>query len=444
MVAYRVRGRWGMTIQNSAWREGCASLVARVVALGAMLTGAGAVPALAQQADSDAAHGVMEQPRPDYDAQGVAVGDWLFLPSIATTANYDDNVFRLRDDRASDWFFETTPIVRLQRKTDAWQMGISANADTFVYSRLSRLNLTDWTVATDFATTGDKSLTAVFGAYYGEYHEGFESADILGRQLAQTRYFRGHVESGFNYQPGEWALTAAATFDTFAWQPTALLDGEHVSNRDRDENLFTPNLRFSYNLAPGYQLFARATYDDRDFAAAVDRFGVRRSSSGYRLDGGLAVAIGAVLRGEAFAGYLRQNFPSGNGQALPDISLLDYGADVQWYPSPDVTVHLTAARALSDIILPGVSVSDDRTVGLSVDWQLRNNVIVQGAASYTASRLVGISRTDDYPSAGITLRYLIDRFVSLEAAYAYTGRRSDVAAVAFDDRTFTLGVNLHI
>jgi hypothetical protein len=416
----------------------------RTIALGLILVALRGGVVAAQQQDTEAPVGVMEQSRPEYDAQGVAIGDWLFFPSMAATANHDDNVFRLRDGSTSDSFLEIVPIARLQRKTTGWQVDISANADNFTYSRLSRLNLTDWTVAGNVGTTGEKTLSAQFTGYYGEYHEGFESADILGLQRSPTRYLRGHIEAGFNYQPGEWALTGDVPLDTFSWEPTVLLDDEHVSNRDRDEALFTPSLRFSYNVASGYQIFARAGYDRRDFAQKLDRFGFERSSTGYHLDGGLALAIDAKLKGEAFVGYLHQDFASSGPRLLPDISLIDYGAEVHWYPSRDLTVHLTASRSLSDIILPGVSMSDDQTVGLSVDWQLRNDIVVQGAASYTDSRLIGVPRTDRYPSAGLTLRYLINQTASVQGSYLYSGRQSDIASVTFNDQTFSVGINLHI
>jgi hypothetical protein len=400
--------------------------------------------ALAQQSTAGEPVGVMDQPRADYDAQGLAIGDWMFFPALIATANYDDNIFRLPRGNNSDWFVETTPIARLQRSMGNSQFSISANADNFTYGRLDRLNLTDWTLGADGQTTIGKSLTAAASGYYGEYHEGFESADILGSQSAPTRFFRGHAESVVNYQPGDWALTAGASFDTYSWNPTTLLDGTHIGNEDRDESLFAPYMRVSYDFTRGYQLFARASYDRRDFAQAVDRFGFQRSSSGYHLDGGLAIALDTSWRGEAFAGYLRQNFSRNGAAPLPEISALDYGADVIWYASPALTMHVIASRSLSDIIFPGVAVSDDQSIRLSADWQPRKDIIVQGSAAFTDSQLLGIPRTDRYPSAALIVRYLINRFASAQVGYYYTSRRSDAPQVDFEDESISVGFNLHI
>lgn len=399
--------------------------------------------ARSQQENAQGPLGVMERPQPDYDAQGIAIGEWTLLPSIGVAANYDDNVFRLPGGSASDWSFETTPILRLQRTTQHSTFGLSANADNFTYARLSRLNLTDWTVSADGQTTIGSAITAAAAVYYGEYHEGFESADILGFQRDQTRFFRGHMDGAVNYQPAAWAITAGASFDEYTWRPTALLDGTRIGNEDRDESLFAPWARFSYNVAPGYQLFARASYDGREFAPPVDRFGFHRSSSGYRVDAGLAVAFDGTLKGEAFVGTLRQTFSS-LSDALQDVGGVDYGVDAMWNATPALTVRFAASRALSDILLPGVSLSDDQSVRLSVDWQAMDKVILQGAISLTDSHLIGIPRTDLYPSAGLTARYMINRFVSGQLAYIYTGRQSEERTVRFGDHAIIAGLSFHI
>jgi len=147
------------------------------------------------------------------------------------------------------------------------------------------------------------------------------------------------------------------------------------------------------------------------------------------------------VKGEVYGGYLHQHFPD---PLLPDFSAIDYGAALDWYVAPTFTVHFNAARALSDIVLPGVSVTDDQSVRLGFDSELRQDLILQGFAAYTDSHYVGVKRTDRYPSAGVTLRYLINQYASAELSYVYTSRGSTLESTNFRDQIFSAGLLLHI
>lgn len=405
----------------------------------------GAFPGIAYADGTPPPAGVMEKPRPDYDAKGIPLGsDWLLLPSFAATANYDDNVFRVSRETSSDWYFQTTPAVRLQRKFESGSIGLFGNTDTLNYLRFGRLNLTDWTLGADGRLAVSKALNLAAVGYYGEYHEDFSSADVIGKQLTMTRYFRGHLDGAADYQAGEWHVRAGLLLDRFDWQPTTLVSGAHVDNADRNETLYGPNAKLAYDAGRGYQLFVKAFYDGRNFDRAVDRFGFERSSSGYHVDGGATLTVSQTLSGEIFAGWLQQNFAQHVSKPLPDVSELDYGAELHWYAAPTFTVHFTATRSLDDIILPGVSVADDQSARLAADWEVRHDIIVQGFAAYTDSRLIGVPRTDRYPSGGVTLRYLVNRYASAELAWLHTGRSSTVQGVDFADNIVTAGLNLHI
>ncbi|MFL5238026.1 MAG: outer membrane beta-barrel protein, partial [Rhizomicrobium sp.] len=233
-----------------------------------------AVAALAAEAP-DQPLGVMEQPRPEYQAHGVALFDnWILLPSLAERVNYDNNVFRslLIGGAPSDWFLESTPVVRVQRKTDTTAIGLSGGLDNLAYARFHQLDLTDWSISADGSVNlAHDDFSASGAASYGEYHEGFESAEVtrLLQQGTYTRYFRSHVDGVANYNPDNWRLSAGASYDSFDWQPTELRQRDggitSFSNRNRDESLANPFLRAGYQLTPDYQVFVRAIYDSRSF-----------------------------------------------------------------------------------------------------------------------------------------------------------------------------------
>jgi hypothetical protein len=59
-----------------------------------------------------------------------------------------------------------------------------------------------------------------------------------------------------------------------------------------------------------------------------------------------------------------------------------------------------------------------------------------------------VPRTDEYPGAGIGVKYLINRYVSANLNYNYSDRSSNApsasSTVDFTDNMISLGLTLHI
>jgi hypothetical protein len=109
-----------------------------------------------------------------------------------------------------------------------------------------------------------------------------------------------------------------------------------------------------------------------------------------------------------------------------------------------MTVHLNAGRYISDVVLDGASASDDKLVKLSADYEVLRNVIAQAYFSYDLSNLRGIARTDNYPSAGAGVRYLMNEYLSTNLMYNFSDRTSNFPGANYTDDTISLTVTGHI
>src|SRR6202012_4164459 len=118
--------------------------------------------------------GVMDRPRPEYDAKGIPLGGFRLFPTLGVTANYDDNVFR-QPDGQSDWYFEETPELRLESQWGRHFFEVYAGADNYDYSKNSRLNLTDWTAGLDGRYDLSRAANIAIAGYYGGFHENLDS-----------------------------------------------------------------------------------------------------------------------------------------------------------------------------------------------------------------------------------------------------------------------------
>jgi hypothetical protein len=213
-----------------------------------------------------------------------------------------------------------------------------------------------------------------------------------------------------------------------------------LSNRDRDRDEYRLRARISLELSEGYLAFFEAAYDRRLFDTAVDRTGVNRDSSGSSMNAGFEFELAAFLQGEAFVGYLDRQF----GAPLHNFSGLNYGSKLTWSASPLTTVHLSAARVLSETTLAGSSVVEDDTFGIGIDHELRRNVIIQANVTYTDSAFVGIPRDDSHILGRVGARYLIDENVSATAGYEHRERASSAPGEDFSEDKFDVGLRFQL
>jgi hypothetical protein len=390
-------------------------------------------------ADDDSVTG---RARPEYDAQGIPVGGFRAYPNLSVGASFDDNVLRAESDPKSDYFFQFSPQLNLRSQWSRHYLGIGAQATRYQYSTLSSENRTEW----DVAGAGRADiLTGVDLSVNGRYDSTFEartSRDQIGA-AEPTPYQHSDVGVVFSYDPYRLGLQVSAGFQRYNFDDTKLLSsfgGGLLDNDDRDRDVYSIATTALYELSPGYGLFFRPEYEKREYDLQTGR-AAGRDSQGYKIDGGLNLLLGGLIRGEAYAGYVNQNF---QGIQFSDVSGIDYGAALRWFPSQLITVHLNAARTLNATTLVGASVSDERSVELGADYELRRNIILQASVSYIAARFEGITRHDEDSSAQLGISYLLNPYVSADAKFTHTNRTTTERGFAFADNVVSITLSGHL
>lgn len=388
--------------------------------------------------------GVMDRARPAYDAKGIPMGGFRLFPALDVRGTYDDNVFK-RSAALSDWFFTIAPAARLKSQWGRHFFEVYGGLNYYNYATYTDENLTDWKMGSDGRIDISRAAMLAVNGFYGQFHELWSAPNnIIGFQAAPNRYFQGHADVTSAYQPNRLGIGVGASFDRYNWTKTPRNGGGFLYNDDRDQYRYQAYAKVFYDFSPGYTAFVKASYDERDFDLFFDRSGLHRSSHGYRVDGGLNLQISHLVAGEIYAGYLQQSFAQNVPLPLPNVSGFDFGAQLDWYISPVFTAHLSGSRTLDDVILSGVSVADNKNVAISAEYEFRPNIIVLGRFSYTDSRYVGSSRTDSYPSVGVGVKYLMNRYVSADFNYTYSDRATDIAAFKYTDNTVSFGLTLHL
>jgi hypothetical protein len=382
---------------------------------------------------------VADRARPEYDAQGIPAGGFRLYPTLAISGIYDDNVFRAPSNAGSDYYLEVAPQINLRSQWSRNFLGLKVAAKQDHYARFSSETRTEWTIAaagrldilTGTGLSGNVQHTATF--------EERNSPDQVNA-AEPTPIKESQARLVFSYNPYRIGVQLSAEYDRFAFDSTKLVGGGFLDNSDRDRDEYVTSLTALYEASPGYGIFLRSTYEKRVYDLQTDRaFG--RDSQGYRMDAGFDLLLSSLIRGEAYAGYLRQDLQN---PAFDDLSGIDYGAALRWFPTELITVRLDAARTPSATTIAGASLSDHKSVAVGIDYEFRRNVILQANAGYDNTDFQGTTRRDQTFSTAIGVRYLLNPYVTANAKFTHESRDSTLNASDYRDNTISLGVSVHI
>lgn len=381
--------------------------------------------------------GVMERPRPDYDAKGLPIGSFRLRPALDVGAAYDDNVYRTATAKQHDFFYTVTPSFDLKSDWSRHLLELSGSFTRDQYNSRRSENRNDWYVAGNGRLDIERDAALTANGSYTVQHEPRYSADQPGTAAEPTQYAILHGGSTLSYTPNRFGLEVGGSYDRYDFDPTKLIGGGVFDNRDRNRDQYRGTAKVSYEFAPGYALFLRGTYDTRRFDTAA---GQARDSHGYRADAGAKMFLTHLLQGEIFVGFVSQKFKA----PFRSVSAVDYGATLHWYATPLMTVHLSASRLFHDTTIAGASATDDQSVSLAVDYELLRDLILQAHVDVTDSRFLGTARDDKLLETGLTAKYLINRYLSADAGYAYQRRSSSAAGQGFTDNLFQAGLHFQL
>ena len=269
----------------------------------------------------------------------------------------------------------------------------------------------------------------------------FTSTSAPSFASAPTEYYQTHAQAILNYNPAHFGFRLGALFDNYEYDTTQVFaPGTAISNADRDRNEYDLYGRATYEFSPGYAVFAQGDYIQAAYDQLLDRNGFDRNNAGYRENIGVSMQVSHLVQGEAYIGYLQQDYHS----PFRDVSGVNFGGALDWFAQEDLTVHLTASHVLVATTLASASTNDDELVRLSGDYELLPNVILQAGFDYTDSRFKGITRDDQVTGADLGVNYLLNRYLSADIRYRHENRTSNAAGFNYNDNLITAGITTHL
>lgn len=371
--------------------------------------------------------------------KGLPVGSFNLNSGLTVGESFDDNIYATPNNRVSDFITTILPFIGLRSNWAHNMLNFQASGDFGRYAAHSNENYNDYSVGGDGRYDVTKRVNIFGGASFAHLHESPESPDNVNGTLPTTyNDLQSHL--GIEVKQDRFFARFGGTFEQLNYNNVPSAAG-YINNNDRDRNVYELGGRVGMELGGGFQVFVQGTHNWRDYRLPVDDYGYARNSSGNEIDVGFAQEGPGPLTGEAYVGYLDQNYVDA---ALGNVSVPDFGGELTYHISQVTKVTAFLSRAVLESDLQGVGSYLDTTGGFRFDHDLRRDLKWQVRASYSFDDFTGTSRRDRVASFGTGLRYFFMPQLFVGADYQYQRRSSNDVTVNYDDNRFMvrLGVQL--
>jgi hypothetical protein len=400
---------------------------------------------------------VLDRPRPDYDRAGRRIGSFIARPTIGLAETYDSNIYAT-PSATSDFYTNLDPAISIQSDWGRHALAFNANGDFKWYASHDTENVYN----------GSADVTGRYDIENGSYllgdvgyalnHEDRSSPSrdsggpVLGNPKSPVEYTTTGGYLGYVRQEGRLGLNADATITSYSYVNASDIAGNVVTETDRSRIEYVGSVKASYEIIPQspYQVFVRGLGNTRKYNAVDSTQGLplaqggvtpgqtaRRNSTGWEVDAGGSMQITRVITAEIYAGWLDQEYDS---NLFKSVSAPSFGGNLLWNVTPLTSIKGSASQSVAETTLTGASSSTEDNLSLTVEHELRANIILVGSGGYVHDSYNGISRTDDTYGVNGGVRYLLNRTWRATGDITYSNRTSSAAGQNYDRVIATVGV----
>ena len=373
--------------------------------------------------------------------RGLAVGDFLFYPSLLVSAALDDNLLSSRNDRVSVLGTRVNPRLVAVRDTGMHKTMIYGDLDARIYPSLSHGN----------AISGQMGFA----------HKWEVQRDLVVKTRFEFNRKATYVSGGVVESPMGTLSTIASPLNASQWLGSAAviksygkmfvgLSGEVVkTNYDslttttgsvgqsyRDSLVTRITARGGFWLTPALYAFSEVGGNLREFSETG------YTSRGYRVVGGIGTDRISLFRGEIFAGIQRQVYDQ---PMIADAVSPILGGKIYWYPTRALTFSAALDQTFSDSSVPTPGNPNGNparisTARLNVNYQLAQDWSAGWRIGFDHSAYLGSTRRDNGWWTGASLSYDIYRNVALTMDYDYFRMYSNVSSAQYTRNVVNIGL----
>jgi len=375
-----------------------------------------------------------------YAALGIQAGSVLFLPAIELSAGYSTNPTHGSPTGPGSWYFITAPELHVRSlwSSSSLTADVAGSYTDYQTAFIPSISVPYLNAKVDgtFDVTRYTKILAETRAIVSTDNPGSPNITAGLAQLPIDTTLGGTL--GVVEELGRFDVSLKGTFDRSMYSNAELTNGQSGNFDWRAFDQYAGILRLSYEIDPGLKPFVEVSEDTRVHDSPVDINGEDRNSNGSSAKLGGTVNFAGSLTGEIAAGYLQRDYVA----PLPNVGGATFDGSLLWLATPLTTAKFTAASAVNESVLEGVSGAFSRDFNVEVDHALRTWLITVAQVGYGHDDYVGLGREDNryFVAAGLT--YKMNREMQFKAMVRQDWLTSNFSGVAYSATSFLLIVRL--
>nr|WP_244422919.1 outer membrane beta-barrel protein [Bradyrhizobium sp. ORS 278] len=356
-----------------------------------------------------------------YEPKGITVGNFILKPAFEMSSGFDSNPGRVPKGAGSG-FVSVAPVLLVRSQFERHLLNADVRVGYIDYAKLRQLSRP----TVDAKVNGRYDITDTF-ALNGEGHVAVDADDpgtprFTGRfakiPLASTVGGSAGVTKRFD----DFEVSTKAAIDRVAFQNAPLVDGQIVSNADRNFVQYGSQSRVTYNLTPEIRPFVDVAVDRRVHDIAVDAEGFRRDSTGTAVEAGVTLGYTDKLTGDVAVGYLTRRFQD---PALKPVNGFIADANLTWQYAKETAIMLAAKSQVVESTEVGISGVLKRDLTVGVEHQFEPWLVGTLLAGYGQDAFTGTTRVDDRYLVELGMLYKFSRLLQFRASVRREETRSN-------------------
>lgn len=356
-------------------------------------------------------------------SDGYRAGSFLVQPEAAVSAVYDSNVFATRNHEVEDGVLVFSPELNVSSMWERHKLDLDLGGAFGRYSSRDDEDYDDYWANLDGRYDFSDSSNIFGGLGYSHEHEDRGSPEDQQSGNEPTLLDSSRLHAGVSQGWGKASLRLGGTYEVLDYD-----DAGTLTNKDRNRDLTGVGARISYQLHPQYSVYGQGVWDKRDYDEQSDDNGFQRDSDGYRADVGVLATISNRLKGEAYLGYLKQDYDDAR---FSTVDTVDFGGSLRWFATPRTTVSVELDRSLEETTLWDATTQTAASGYLytslngTVRHKLTPRMNINAGISVAEADYQELDRNDAYYSAQFGMRYYLAPRWYLGAEYRVYMRNSD-------------------
>ncbi len=321
---------------------------------------------------------VNERSRPDFDPVGVQVGSFLINPALSVAAGATDNVLLNDANKRGDIYTIYEPTLRVASNWSRHRISVDAAGDVRRYANTSARNQNAGYVNAQGRLDVRRNLLVVADAQYSRVFESPFSDDLGGTQTAFSQYDRRGLSLRGIYSGGRLRATGIFDSDVFRFDDLRLISGQRRSQATRNRTTNRGTALVEYGVTPTVAFYSQAVVESSSYPVQFLDGSPNRDSTSVTMLGGVNFDIAGLMRGAVGMGYTSRDY---RAASFRDVSGLSVQGRLDFFPTELTTLGLSLQRQFQDANLGNGGAYIDNRIGVDVDHELLQNLIVSASAS---------------------------------------------------------------